>query len=62
MDENYIIRIDGDLRSDIPPKAVCTCGWETEPNAKLAELGSAAFDHREETGHGLRKTEYHEDN
>lgn len=38
-----------------PPKAMCSCGWETDPTENLFELGVAAFDHSADTGHVLRK-------
>ena len=56
--EKHVIIIDGNLSGDIPPKAKCTCGWETEPNSKLMDLGTAAFNHRDETGHGLRNSTF----
>lgn len=38
-----------------PPKAQCTCGWSTEPSTDLYNLGRAAFEHRDKTGHQLRQ-------
>lgn len=49
--EEFIIRI-GVGR---PPRAMCSCGWDTPPNSNLLELGTAAFQHRDDTGHQLRK-------
>lgn len=40
-----------------PPIAKCTCGWKSEPTEDLYDLGVAAFAHRDETGHELRKPE-----
>lgn len=40
-----------------PPAAQCTCGWKTEPSEDLFTLGQAAFEHRDKTGHKLRKPE-----
>lgn len=60
-EENYTIWIDADMRSDVPPKAKCTCGWETEPTSELGTLGRLAFEHRDVTGHGLRQHEVHDD-
>lgn len=37
-----------------PPKAQCSCTWETDPMEDLFALGTAAFDHARETGHVLR--------
>lgn len=38
-----------------PPRAKCTCGWDVPPNEDLFELGLAAFQHRDDTGHQLRQ-------
>ncbi|ADD80984.1 gp093 [Rhodococcus phage ReqiPepy6] len=38
-----------------PPRAMCSCGWDTPPNENLIELGTAAFGHRDDTGHQLRR-------
>lgn len=51
----YIITLSGDLRSDVPPAAVCGCGWMTEPNQNLYKLGAQAKAHALETGHKLRQ-------
>lgn len=50
---NHIISIG----SGRPPVAKCTCGWKTEPSSDLLKLGSAAFKHKGETGHELRRPE-----
>lgn len=55
------IYIDGDVMTEVPPRAKCTCGWETEPMSELNILGRLAFEHRDETGHGLRKHSDSED-
>ena len=55
------IYIDADMTTDVPPKAKCTCGWETEPTSELNVLGRLAFEHRDETGHGLRTHDVSED-
>lgn len=44
-----------------PPRAQCTCGWSTEPTEDLYVLGSQAFQHRDETGHQLRKPDGYDD-
>lgn len=38
-----------------PPLAQCTCGWKTEQTEDLYSLGVAAFAHKDETGHRLRR-------
>lgn len=38
-----------------PPKAQCTCGWASDSTEDLYALGVAAFDHRDKTGHRLRR-------
>lgn len=43
-----------------PPRALCSCGWETEPTENLFDLGAAAFDHAASTGHVLRKHDVEE--
>lgn len=45
------------LASGRPPRASCTCGWQTEPSTDLYDLGKAAFIHKDKTGHELRKPE-----
>lgn len=63
VDENFtvprqeIIRLDRDFHTDNPPYAVCTCGWKTEPNELIMELGKQAQEHAIKTGHKLRGTE-----
>jgi hypothetical protein len=54
LNVQYMITLQGDLRSDVPPKVVCGCGWEEGPDANLVNLGVAAKQHFEETGHILR--------
>lgn len=55
MAKTHIITLEGDLRSDIPPSAQCTCGWTYGPSAKLMELGLKAKEHAIKTGHQLRR-------
>lgn len=50
-DDIHIIR----LGVGRPPHAECSCGWASEPTGDLHALGTAAFNHRDETGHDLRK-------
>ena len=40
------------------PWVECTCGWKTEASKELMLLGTAAFNHRDETGHGLRNNSF----
>ena len=55
-EQTEIITLDVDFNSGEPPKAVCSCGWETKPNPKLMELGVAAREHEENNiGHIRRK-------
>lgn len=54
--KDHEITIEGRANSTAaPPKASCTCGWEYGPSQSLMALGTAAFDHRDKTGHGLRQ-------
>jgi hypothetical protein len=39
-----------------PPSAGCTCGWKSPASDNLHELGKAAFEHRDESGHVLRQS------
>lgn len=50
----YLITLEGKLSSDIPPKAVCGCGEESEPNTDLYKLGIWAKRHQNKTGHLMR--------
>lgn len=50
-DADHIIR----LGVGRPPHAECSCGWKTKGMEDLIELGKLAFDHRDATGHQLRK-------
>lgn len=50
------ITLKGDLRSEDPPKIICTCGWETEVNSNLLILGRAAKQHEiDNPGHFRRQ-------
>lgn len=49
------ISIKGNIRSDDPPLAICTCGWTLELSTSLMKLGLAAKKHAQENpGHVLR--------
>lgn len=50
----HVITLEGDLRGDVPPSVMCTCKWSYGPSTKLMELGVAAKEHSELTGHQLR--------
>lgn len=39
-----------------PPSAGCTCGWKSPASDRLNDLGKAAFEHRDESGHVLRQS------
>ena len=47
-----LIRIKKD---DGLPYAKCSCGWESKPSDKTFLLGISAFNHRDATGHELRR-------
>ncbi len=50
------IYLDGNLRSDDPPRITCTCGWSSERSANLLELGRMAKKHElENPGHFRRQ-------
>lgn len=51
----HVIMLEGDLRSDEDPRAVCTCGWESEPTSNLVSIGNEAKKHAVDTGHNLRQ-------
>lgn len=50
--DRHVISMQGS--STETPWVECTCGWKTEATTELMLLGTAAFKHRDETGHGLR--------
>ena len=54
--DRHVISMQGS--STETPWVECTCGWKAGPSTELMELGSAAFNHRDETGHGLRNSTF----
>ena len=54
--EKHVIAMTGSSRET--PWVECTCGWKTEPTSEIMKLGTAAFNHRDETGHGLRNSTF----
>lgn len=52
------ITIDGHVRGNPPPKAVCTCGWSFGPN-RLNIVTLEAKEHTRSTGHELENSLYY---
>lgn len=52
--KNYIITLQNNRRAGLPPNAICECGWMSEPNESLTQLGREAKRHSVQTGHKLR--------
>ena len=42
---DYLIRLEGNFRSDTPPSVVCDCGWRAGPSENLLQLSVAAKRH-----------------
>lgn len=53
---DYLIRLEGNFRSETPPKVVCDCGWAYGPSENMLELGIEAKKHEtDNAGHYRRR-------